>query len=73
MDKKIAEIITKKAKRNKVHAFECMINYLIENKINESNVRKYYCGLIPEPAKLFDAKEMTYLVSPKSRVLGENV
>ena len=51
-----------------------MINYLLENKINESDVEKYYCVDYSEPAKLFDAKEMTYLVSPKIKSpMGENI
>jgi len=75
MDKKFgAEIITKKGKAIKFDAFECMINYLLENKINESDVEKYYCVDYSEPAKLFDAKEMSYLVSPKIKSpMGENI
>lgn len=75
MDKKFgAEIITKKGKAVKFDALECMINYLLENKINESDVDKYYCVDYSEPAKLKDAKEMTYLVSPKIKSpMGENI
>lgn len=75
MDKKFgAEIITKKGKAIKFDAFECMIKYLVENKINESDVENYYCVDYSNPAKLFDAKEMTYLVSPKIKSpMGENI
>ncbi len=75
MDKKFgAEIITKKGKAVKFDALECMINYLLENKIIESDVDKYYCVDYSEPAKLTDAKEMTYLVSPKIKSpMGENI
>ncbi|MBS1553255.1 MAG: nitrous oxide reductase accessory protein NosL [Bacteroidetes bacterium] len=75
MDKKFgAEIITKKGKAVKFDALECMINYQLENKINESDVDKYYCVDYSEPAKLKDAKEMTYLVSPKIKSpMGENI
>ena len=41
MDKKFgAEILTKKGKAVKFDALECMINYLLENNINESDVDK---------------------------------
>lgn len=75
MDKKFgAEIMTKKGKAIKFDALECMVNYHLENKINESEVEKYYCADYSEPGKLFDAKEMTYLVSPKIKSpMGENV
>lgn len=75
MDKKFgAEIITKKGKALKFDALECMINYQLENKINESDVDKYYCVDYSGPAKLKDAKEMTYLVSPKIKSpMGENI
>lgn len=75
MDKKFgAEILTKKGKAVKFDALECMINYLLENNINESDVDKYYCVDYSDPAKLTDAKEMIFIVSPKIKSpMGENI
>jgi len=75
MDKKYgAELLTKKGKAIKFDAAECMVNYLSENNVNESDIDKLLVIVVNDPGNFTDAKKAVYLVSPKLKSpMGENI
>lgn len=69
-----AEIITQKGKAFKFDAAECMLNYLMQKKIEENTVEKYLVVNLSEPGTLIDAVNASYLISDKLRSpMGENI
>ena len=69
-----AEIITKKGKTIKFDAAECMLNYLKEKKIDESDIEKYLVINLSDPGALIYAISADYLISPELRSpMGENI
>ncbi len=74
-DKKYGALIfTNKGKSYKFDAAECMLDYVKENKISESEIDKYFVINLPEPGVLTDAVAATYLISRELRSpMGENI
>lgn len=75
MDKKFgAEIITKKGKVQKFDAAECLINYIIENNTDLSNVSMLFVTDYKQPAKLINALNAVYVISSGIKSpMGENL
>ena len=74
-DKKYGALIyTQKGKSFKFDAAECMLDYVKENKISESEIDKYFVINLTEPGELINAAETIFLISPELRSpMGENI
>jgi len=74
-DKKYGALIfTNKGKSFKFDAAECMLDYVKENKISESEIDKYFVINLTEPGELINAAETIFLISPELRSpMGENI
>ncbi|MBK6875759.1 MAG: nitrous oxide reductase accessory protein NosL [Ignavibacteria bacterium] len=75
VDKKYgAEIVTAKGKAYKFDATECLIGYLTQNNLAESDLDKVLVTDLSQPEKLIDATTAVFLISPKLRSpMGENI
>ena len=75
VDKKYgAEIVTAKGKAYKFDAAECLIGYLTQNNLAESDLDKVLVTDLSQPEKLIDATTAVFLISPKLRSpMGENI
>jgi copper chaperone NosL len=75
VDKKYgAEIVTSKGKAYKFDAAECLIGYLTQNNLAESDLDKILVTDLSQPEKLIDAATATFLISSKLRSpMGENI
>jgi copper chaperone NosL len=56
------ELLTKKGKAFKFDSNECMINYISENKIEESSINSFLTTDYSSPGKLIDAKNSFFIV-----------
>ncbi|MBP9191646.1 MAG: nitrous oxide reductase accessory protein NosL [Ignavibacteria bacterium] len=74
-DKKYGALIyTQKGKSFKFDAAECLLDYVKENKISESEIDKYFVINLTEPGELINAAETIFLISPELRSpMGENI
>ncbi len=64
MDNKFgAEIITKKGKVYKFDAAECMINFVKQGSISDSDISKYLVIDASKPKQFINAKDAVYLIS----------
>jgi copper chaperone NosL len=69
-----SEIVTQKGKAMKFDAAECLINYLLTNKVAESDLDMMLVTDLTQPGKFIDARSASFLISPKLRSpMGENI
>ncbi len=75
VDKKYgSEIVTSKGKVYKFDAAECTINYILDNKAEESDLEMILVTDLAQPEKFIDARTASFLISNKLRSpMGENI
>lgn len=75
VDKKYgSEIVTSKGKVFKFDAAECTINYILDNKAEESDLEMILVTDLAHPENFIDARTASFLITPKLRSpMGENI
>jgi copper chaperone NosL len=58
------ELLTKKGKAYKFDSNECMINYIVKNKVEESTISSLLTSDYSSPGKFVNAKSAFYIINP---------